>query len=331
MKRTVNVFFIAAAGVAASTALAQAQVQTRPAAVSPQRVELQPMVVAPQEQTVRLQATITGEQRVQIEARTTTGRPYSAEAVTDTTQVLADGNRIERQTVTRIYRDGQGRTRREQITGGVVKSISISDPVTGVSYTLDPENKTARRSSRALLVPSVVLPGGSGGSVARAGGGGAGVGAGAATGGGTGTGTGTGTGVGAGAVARGGGGGGGGFGGRAIAPAVVGTSDPNNVKKEELAPQNVEGVMARGTRTTTTIPAGSIGNLQDIRIVSEQWFSEDLQVLVMTKHSDPRSGETVYRLRGIVRAEPDPSLFTVPADYTVQEMGGARGRGRGGE
>ena len=70
---------------------------------------------------------------------------------------------------------------------------------------------------------------------------------------------------------------------------------------------------------TTTIPAGEIGNAQEIKVVSEQWFSDELQVLVMTKHSDPRSGETIYRLTNILRAEPDPSLFTVPADYTVEE------------
>jgi hypothetical protein len=77
--------------------------------------------------------------------------------------------------------------------------------------------------------------------------------------------------------------------------------------------------MATGTRTTTTLPAGEIGNAQEIKVVSEQWFSDELQVLVMTKHSDPRSGETIYRLTNILRAEPDPSLFTVPADYTIQE------------
>ena len=55
--------------------------------------------------------------------------------------------------------------------------------------------------------------------------------------------------------------------------------------------------------------------------MSEQWFSPDLQVLVMTKHSDPRQGETTYRLSNIVRAEPDRSLFMVPSDYTFKESG----------
>ena len=89
--------------------------------------------------------------------------------------------------------------------------------------------------------------------------------------------------------------------------------------------------MATGTRTTTVIAAGEIGNEKEIRVVSEQWFSDDLQVLVMTRHSDPRSGENVYRLRNILRAEPDQTLFTVPSDFTVQERGGRVIRDGGGQ
>ena len=91
--------------------------------------------------------------------------------------------------------------------------------------------------------------------------------------------------------------------------------------REDLGRQTIEGVSATGTRTTWTIPAGAIGNLQPIKIVSEQWLSPDLQVLVLTRHSDPRTGENTYRLQNIVRAEPDRSLFTVPADYTLKESG----------
>ena len=92
-----------------------------------------------------------------------------------------------------------------------------------------------------------------------------------------------------------------------------------SMTRENLGQQNIEGVNATGTRTTSTIAAGAIGNLQPIQVVSEQWFSPDLQVLVMTRHNDPRSGETTYRLQSIVRADPDRSLFTVPPDYTLRE------------
>ena len=82
---------------------------------------------------------------------------------------------------------------------------------------------------------------------------------------------------------------------RSVAPGGF-ASGGGTVNKEDLGTQVIEGVVATGTRTTTTIAAGSIGNEQPILIVSEQWFSADLKVLVMTKHSDPRSGETSLSL-----------------------------------
>jgi len=53
--------------------------------------------------------------------------------------------------------------------------------------------------------------------------------------------------------------------------------------------------------------------------VSEQWFSPDLEILLMTRHRDPRTGETSYTLSSIVRAEPAAGTFDVPADYTIRE------------
>jgi hypothetical protein len=79
--------------------------------------------------------------------------------------------------------------------------------------------------------------------------------------------------------------------------------------------------MAEGTRLTLTIPAGKIGNERPIVTVNERWYSQELQTVVLTKNSDPRMGETTYRLTNINRGEPDPSLFQVPADYTVKENG----------
>ena len=90
-------------------------------------------------------------------------------------------------------------------------------------------------------------------------------------------------------------------------------------RSEELGTQTIEGINAVGTRTTITIPAGEIGNERAIEIVDERWFSPDLKTIVMTRHSDPRAGETVYRLTNIIRAEPDHSLFEVPGDYIIRE------------
>ncbi len=264
--------------------------------------------------------------KVAVESRVTPGAPYSAEAITESLQVLSDGNRISRKTTTRIYRDSEGRTRREQLSpAGQPQSVSISDPVAGTTFILNPTDRTASRTNVMLRMPSIATATTAAGSVytvrtREAGSSVSGSEPSAdakrkreaetlAASGSPGAHAGT---VGypaAGAVAVAGEGG-------------VFTFAPSGVtNKEDLGQQTIEGVIATGTRTTTTIPAGSIGNEQPIVIVSEQWFSSDLQVLIMTKHSDPRMGETSYRLSNVVQTEPARSLFEVPGDYKIQESG----------
>jgi hypothetical protein len=91
------------------------------------------------------------------------------------------------------------------------------------------------------------------------------------------------------------------------------------VDTQSLGTQVVEGVRAEGTRTTTTIPAGAIGNELPIEMVAERWYSPELQVVVLTRRTDPRFGETVYRLTNIVRAEPPAALFQIPSDFKIEE------------
>ena len=196
------------------------------------------------------------------------GAPYTAEAVTETVQVLADGNRITRKTTAQVARDGEGRTRRHDKIGGIGpwaangahELIFINDPVAKLSWVLEVGGKTARGMAFPFVDPK---PGG--------------------------------------VQVR-----------HAAAPG----------KTESLGKRNVEGVVAEGTRTTTTIPAGDMGNERPIEIVSERWLSPELQTVVMTRHNDPRIGETTYRLTNIVRAEPPRSLFEVPPDYQVKETRG---------
>lgn len=88
---------------------------------------------------------------------------------------------------------------------------------------------------------------------------------------------------------------------------------------ESLGHQSFDGVDAEGTRMTTTIPAGTVGNDAPLQIITERWFSTELQQTVMTRHIDPRVGETTYKLTNISRANPDASLFTVPSDFAVSE------------
>lgn len=101
------------------------------------------------------------------------------------------------------------------------------------------------------------------------------------------------------------------------------------LKKESLGTQMVNGVNAEGTRVTHTIAAGEIGNDKPITVVSERWYSPDLQTVVKSSRTDPRFGTTTFSLTNIQKAEPAAALFTVPADYTVQE-GKRGGPGRRG-
>jgi len=107
-------------------------------------------------------------------------------------------------------------------------------------------------------------------------------------------------------------------------------TDPNLVT-EQLGTQTMSSVSATGTRMTRTIPAGAEGNSQPIVSVHETWTADDLKVPVMVKSSDPRFGTSQTQLTNVIRAEPDPTLFQVPAGFTVvKDHGGPRGRGPNG-
>lgn len=79
--------------------------------------------------------------------------PYSADSITETVQTLLDGNKITNSFKYKVYRDGEGRTRREQLPStslsasflNLRETITIIDPVAGFNYYLNPVTKTARR------------------------------------------------------------------------------------------------------------------------------------------------------------------------------------------
>jgi hypothetical protein len=93
------------------------------------------------------------------------------------------------------------------------------------------------------------------------------------------------------------------------------------LKKESLGTQTINGVVAEGTRITHIIPVGQIGNEKPLQVVSERWYSADLQIVLKSTHTDPRSGTTTYTVTSLQRTEPAATLFSVPADYTVQTGG----------
>jgi hypothetical protein len=110
---------------------------------------------------------------------------------------------------------------------------------------------------------------------------------------------------------------------------VSGIAAPDNAAAPKTASASIgeraiEGVTATGTRATTIIPAGAIGNEQPIEIVSETWYSPELKIVLASHRKDPRFGETNYRLTNLSRVEPDPELFRVPKGYRVEVPTGPR-------
>ncbi len=254
--------------------------------------------------------------------------PFSADAVSESVQTLSDGNRIVRNSTSKLYRNSEGSFRREMNggSGGFLGSlytmgsgVTIMDRAGGFRYMIDPDMKTTRQ---VTITPRAQLRVISGldekvKSELRA----------AAAAMGTTTIDGaqlseqlkgeirtavTAPMPGVRAVT-----------GHLAAESLPGVaytmgSHPKwESRTDQLGMQNIEGVEAEGTRTVTTIPAGAIGNERAIEITYEKWYSRELQLVVMSKHSDPRFGEQSYRLTNIVRSEPDPSLFSPPNGYRL--------------
>ncbi len=109
------------------------------------------------------------------------------------------------------------------------------------------------------------------------------------------------------------------FAGKDVHHGEHGAEAQKEIVTTSLGTQTIGGVSAEGTRYTRTIPAGEIGNAKPIVIVTERWFSPDLQIVVMTKRSDPRSGDTTFQMTSIQRQEPAATMFQVPPDYTVKQ------------
>jgi hypothetical protein len=258
-------------------------------------------------------------------------KPYSARSITESTQMLADGNRIVQRNEAAFYRDSEGRTRREQTLGGVgpwqagepLTIINIHDPVSNKTYMLDPTARIAReikpfnmaiahaqQLEGALEMRATAVRGAFRAGVPApmpASGGGRGV----VT------------------VVRNSGanedvrvyapGPAPGPGGAVSVDinAAMGAYEPG----EDLGDQVLEGLLVHGTRMKDTIPAGAMGNERPIEIVTERWYSKDIDAMVLQRFSDPRFGETVSQLVNVVRGDPSADLFQVPQGYELAADG----------
>jgi hypothetical protein len=219
---------------------------------------------------------------------TITAAPYTATATTESTQVLGDGNRIVNKTTGLVARDSQGRTRRETDLHRIgplqvdsPKMVFINDPTAHTQYIFHPggeATKVVRSEATWGDGPQIIDLHGTGQPGIKT---------------------------------------------KMMVRTIGGpekTADQETskqVKHEDLGTQTIEGVSAEGKRETVTIPAGQIGNERPIEIISETWYSPELHTVVLRKHSDPRMGETVFRLTEIKRTEPDATLFQLPAGAKV--------------
>ncbi len=268
-------------------------------------------LIGPGQVTIVSTASMAG---LQDRAAVVKNEPYQAQAVTEMKQTLADGSHIVQTTTATVARDSDGRTVRVQKlnTMGPWKSAdsspgnsqmltTIFDPVSQehIDYTSD------SKVAHVFLVPSVAP-----GTVVRAEGG---------------------------------------F--SASAPSPVGGVERGLIvsdaaplgdvvqgfalqdrpfsaplskgvqpKTESLGTKTMEGVQVTGTRTTSTIPAGTIGNDRDLNILRETWYSSELKLVIQSTQSDPRFGETTYTLKNIQQGSPDVTLFQVPANYTIDKI-----------
>jgi hypothetical protein len=233
---------------------------------------------------------------ISAQSATVQGAPYSATVTNESIQTLADGNRIVQTSTGTTARDAQGRSRQDTALPAIGNLsaanaphlVFIQDPVAQVSYVLNLTDKTAQK----LPMPPPNAAGSAAPAVANA------------------------------FYIQSGGGP-----STAAAPMpmpppmalqrTIVASDQDQVATEDLGSQTMEGIVVNGTRTTRTIPAGEIGNDKPISIVTEVWTSPDLKTVISSKRNDPRMGEQTFQLTNVVRAEPDPSLFTVPSDFKI--------------
>lgn len=89
-------------------------------------------------------------------------------------------------------------------------------------------------------------------------------------------------------------------------------------RAESLGTQVIDGIAVSGRRTVTTLPPGSDGRA--VEISNERWESSDLQIPLIDRHRDSRSGVFEHRLTNIVRTEPAAQLFVIPSSYTIVDV-----------
>jgi hypothetical protein len=200
-----------------------------------------------------------------------TGAPYSGKQTTVKTHTLTDGTTATETFVEFLWRDAEGRTRREMVqradSGEEYRSVIITDPVAGVYLKWVVGYPSPRRVMHIWPVTPAQRVTAPPSSVPR------------------------------------------------LSANPSPTASTPGFRREILAPQEINGVYAEGTRTTRGIPLQGESGMRVIEVTNELWISPDLRIIVRHITDDPRSGETITDVTDVVRGDPDPSLFQAPKGY----------------
>jgi hypothetical protein len=215
------------------------------------------------------------------------GAPFSGVVEVQSVTAFADGNRIVRSNSMRYFRDGQGRTRIERQGLTLEGSLMPAGPTIVIN---DPVS-----GQRVDLLPKLKIANEfkfRGGVVSPA-----------------------------------------------VAVAAVSESTPPfallglgmalgasqyteaSTSTTSLGQKDINGLTTTGSRIVRTIPAGVLGNEKPINVTIEEWVSPDLGMTVQFTETSSVGGSVTFNLGQVVRAEPDPTLFTVPTDYKVRNIG----------
>ena len=204
--------------------------------------------------------------------------PYFADIISTYDRTTPSGESLHREMRSRIYRDSQGRTRREveQIsptTAQQLVSVLINDPVSNTVTSLDPQTMTAHIRDGSVITPPKQAVRGRPESLTAP------------------------------PVAS--------------SDAVEAGTSTTEAKAEELGTRVIEGLTVKGTRITTPLASAAGGNKQPRTLVTSTWVSEELHIEVLTEIDDVPENHRTIRLVNIVRAEPESGLFEIPSGYAV--------------
>jgi len=99
-----------------------------------------------------------------------------------------------------------------------------------------------------------------------------------------------------------------------------GTLASPNVQFEDLGINTLDGIEVHGYRRMATLSTKASGTGQPVVVTDEYWYSEELRINLVEKHSDPRTGKLTITVTHLNRDEPSADWFQVPPGYKLVDV-----------